>query len=101
MDHAESWELLGAFALNACDEEELAALNTHLIVCDDCAQDASRLREIAGWLGPATEDSTSEPVGRDHTRLPPHNLRAKILGAVLGPEMETTEPLAPPGERIS
>jgi hypothetical protein len=43
-------ELLGAWALDACDDDELASVEEHLLDCDECAVQARRLRSAASWL---------------------------------------------------
>ena len=42
--------LLGAWALSACPRREAAELERHLRVCPECAEEANRLRDAAGWL---------------------------------------------------
>lgn len=48
--HAEALELLGAWAVDACDGAEAAMVEAHLAACDACAAQARRLRSAAGWL---------------------------------------------------
>ncbi|MBO0870188.1 MAG: zf-HC2 domain-containing protein, partial [Micromonosporaceae bacterium] len=48
--HTEMLELLGAWALDACEAEESAAVEAHLAGCEMCAAEARRLRSAAGWL---------------------------------------------------
>jgi hypothetical protein len=43
-------ELLGAWALDACDDVEQASVEEHLLDCDECAVQARRLRAAASWL---------------------------------------------------
>jgi hypothetical protein len=78
VEHDQANKLLGAYALDACDETETNALNIHLSVCVECATDAERLREAAGWLG--TSEATP-PRGR---------LRLIVLDAIA-----ESDPLAP------
>jgi len=49
--HAGISDLLGAWALDGCDDAEAAAVRAHLGECADCAARARRLRSAAGWLG--------------------------------------------------
>ncbi|MFC8451625.1 zf-HC2 domain-containing protein [Kitasatospora sp. NPDC057223] len=42
--------LLGAWALGACPRREAAELERHLRICPECAEEATRLRDAAGWL---------------------------------------------------
>jgi len=51
VDDATARELLGAYALDACDDDESAAVEAFLERDDDAAGDARRLRETAAWLG--------------------------------------------------
>lgn len=67
VDHASASELLGAYALHACDDEECQAVEAHLSGCADCTDDASRLKELAGWIG------VSEAI------TPAENLRSLVL----------------------
>ncbi|MFJ6385169.1 zf-HC2 domain-containing protein [Kitasatospora sp. NPDC092039] len=59
--------LLGAWALGACPAREAAELEQHLRGCRECAEEASRLREAAGWL------SLDEPLDQ------PGPLRQQVL----------------------
>lgn len=52
--HAVVAEMLGAWALDACDDAESAAIEAHLRQCPECAAQARQLRSAASWLG--TED---------------------------------------------
>ncbi|WP_049658189.1 zf-HC2 domain-containing protein, partial [Kitasatospora sp. MY 5-36] len=59
--------LLGAWALGACPAREAAELEQHLRDCRECAEEAARLREAAGWL------SLDEPLDQ------PGSLRQQVL----------------------
>lgn len=59
--------LLGAWALGACPPAEAAELELHLRVCPECAEEAARLREAAGWL------AADEPLDQ------PGSLRQQVL----------------------
>ena len=48
--HAVISELLGAWALDACDDAEMASVEQHLLDCAECAAQARRLRAAASWL---------------------------------------------------
>lgn len=72
MNHDEIAELLGAYALDAVDGDERAAVEAHLEVCPRCRAEVEEHREVAGLLaqggGPAPEgvwgriaDSLEEP----------------------------------------
>jgi anti-sigma factor RsiW len=51
VDHAHVSQLLGAYALDACDDAEYQAVEAHLAECPECAEEAGRLKELAGWIG--------------------------------------------------
>ncbi|MDH6706403.1 hypothetical protein P3T27_003126 [Kitasatospora sp. MAA19] len=59
--------LLGAWALGACPSREAAELERHLRACPECAEEAARLREAAGWL------ALDEPLDQ------PGSLRQQVL----------------------
>jgi uncharacterized protein (TIGR03083 family) len=48
--HTEVSELLGAWALDACDHAEQVSVEAHLLDCAECAVQARRLRAAASWL---------------------------------------------------
>ncbi|MGN9906980.1 zf-HC2 domain-containing protein [Phytohabitans sp. LJ34] len=48
--HDEVLDLIGAWALDACDPDEAAGVDAHLSGCATCAAEARRLRAAAGWL---------------------------------------------------
>ena len=52
-DHAS--ELLGAYALDAVDDDELTELEEHLVSCPRCRAELDGLREAAGALGNTVE----------------------------------------------
>src|SRR5262249_30345087 len=49
--HADISDMLGAWALDGCNDTEAAAVQAHLEECADCAAQARRLRSAVGWLG--------------------------------------------------
>ncbi|MFE5582693.1 zf-HC2 domain-containing protein [Kitasatospora sp. NPDC056531] len=59
--------LLGAWALAACPPREAAELEQHLRDCPECAREAARLRDAAGWL------ALDEPLDQ------PGSLRQQVL----------------------
>ena len=73
MEHAAASELLGAYALDACEEGEATAVEAHISVCPPCRSEAELLKNLAGWLG------VSEAT------LPSARLRSRLLQ-----EAETT-----------
>jgi uncharacterized protein (TIGR03083 family) len=69
-------DLVGAYALDACEPEEAAAMDVYVADHEEAAAKAERLRVVAAWLGAA---------GALH---PPAGLRDQLLAAA-------TEPVAP------
>jgi len=62
-------DLLGAWALDVCGDDEAATVEAHLGQCDECASEAARLRAATGWLGV------------DRVIAPPLTLRRSVLDA--------------------
>lgn len=69
MDHDRAGELLGAFVLDACDQDEAEQLRVHLQTCVECRDEIDRLGVVAGLIGA----SDLEP--------PPPHLREAVLNA--------------------
>jgi len=67
--HADVSDMLGAWALDGCNDTEAAAIQAHLGECADCAAQAERLRSAAGW------------VGLDRAQPAPEKLRRSVLAA--------------------
>ncbi len=57
MSHAEASELLGAFALDAVDADEAAAVEAHLEVCPRCRDELRSHREVVGLLAYAGQEA--------------------------------------------
>ena len=72
-------DLVGAYALDACEPEEAAAIDAYIAEHADAAAEAERLRDAAAWLG---------AVGALN---PPVALRDRLLAAVA----ERPDPLPP------
>ena len=53
LDATDVEELLGAFALDACEPDEVAAIEEHLAGDPVLAREAERLRNAAVWIGAA------------------------------------------------
>ena len=51
LSHDAVQELLGAYALDACEPGESVAIEAHLDECEVCAEEAFLLSDVAGWLG--------------------------------------------------
>jgi hypothetical protein len=74
--HADISDMLGAWALDGCNDTEAAAVRAHLGECADCAAQARRLRSAAGWLGvdrmqPAPEELRRSVLAAARARRPP------------------------------
>ena len=54
MTHVEIEELLGAYALDAVDEDERREVEEHLATCPRCRGEVAAHREVAAMLGNAT-----------------------------------------------
>jgi hypothetical protein len=48
---SEFQDLVGAYALDACEPEEAAAIDAYVATHADAAAEAERLRDAAAWLG--------------------------------------------------
>jgi Anti-sigma-K factor rskA/Putative zinc-finger len=57
MNHDEVAELLGAFALDAVDGQDKAAVRQHLIECHQCQAELADFHEVAGLLANAGGDA--------------------------------------------
>jgi uncharacterized protein (TIGR03083 family) len=68
-DPRELDELLGAYALDACEPDEAGAVEAYLARSADAATEVARLRDAAAWVG-ATE-----------ALVPPPTLRGSVLAA--------------------
>ena len=55
MSHDEAGELLGAYALDAVDGDELTALEVHLATCPRCRAELDGLHEVAAAMGNSVE----------------------------------------------
>lgn len=57
MDHAQAAELLGAYALDAVEPDEAAAIEEHLETCPRCRDELRGHREVVGLLANAGEEA--------------------------------------------
>ena len=85
MSHDEASELLGAYALDAVDGEELTELEAHLVTCPRCRAELDGLREVAAAIG-----NTVEPL--------PEGLWSSIVSRL--PERHDEDAEAPPMPRL-
>ena len=76
---SEFQDLVGAYALDACDPEEAVAIDSFIAEHADAAAEAERLRDVAAWLGAAGALN------------PPVRLRDRVLAAAV----ERLDPLPP------
>ena len=65
--HREVRDLLGAWAVGACDEDETALVEAHIAACPLCAGEAERLRAAADVLAAS------------RTETPPRGVRLSLL----------------------
>jgi uncharacterized protein (TIGR03083 family) len=81
LSDAQVEELLGAYALDALDPDELAAVEAVLTRRPDLALEAARLCRVAAWLG-ATEAAE-----------PPNRMRASVVDAALARRRGRADPV--------
>jgi anti-sigma factor ChrR (cupin superfamily) len=68
VDHDGASELLGVYAIDACDESEAAEVRAHVSTCELCTREVAVLENLAGWLGASEAASPSA------------ELRSRVLG---------------------
>lgn len=81
LTHAAASSALGAYALDALDDDEAVLLEVHVAGCAQCADELASLRHAAGWLG------------TDLAEEPPVPLRSRVLPGIATADRP---PLAPP-----
>jgi len=81
MNHVEIQELLGAFAIDAVDADEVAEIEAHLVTCPRCRAEVAELREVAAMLGHAGGDAPDGVWDNIAAALtgPPPPLRLEVL----------------------
>ena len=77
LNHQEIEELLGAYALDAVDPDEVAAVERHLVDCPRCRAAVDAARELAGSLGTAAAAADGD--------VAPPELWGGIAGSPAGP----------------
>src|SRR3954470_10482538 len=82
--HHEIEDLLGAYVLDACEPDEVAAVEAHLLTCDACVAEATEFRTVVELLGTVE----AEP--------PPVPVAAALLAAATRPRRPAPAP-PPPG----
>jgi len=81
LSDAEVEELLGVYALDACEPDEAAAIEAVLARRPDLAREAERLARAAAWIG-ATEATP-----------PPPRMRIDVLAAAAARRQGTNDPV--------
>jgi anti-sigma factor RsiW len=71
MNHDDVAELLGAYALDAVDPDEAAAIQAHVDECPRCAAELAQLHEVAALLANAGSDASVELWDKIAARLDP------------------------------
>ena len=74
MTHEELQELLGAYAIDAVDPDEVALVDAHLAECPRCRAEVADLREVAALLGQSGADAPEgvwERIAASLTEVPP------------------------------
>ena len=89
MGHAEASELLGAHALDACEEHEAAAVEAHVAACPLCREEAAALRQAAGWL--STIEGQPPPPGLGAAILDQARNRRRATGVAAEARAEPPE----------
>jgi anti-sigma-K factor RskA len=72
MSHDDASELLGAYALDAVDGEELTELEAHLSACPRCRSELDSFREVAAGIGNSVEPVPEGLWSTIASRLPEH-----------------------------
>jgi anti-sigma-K factor RskA len=70
MSHDEASDLLGAYALDAVDGDELTALEEHLETCPRCRAELDSLRDVAAAMGNSVEPLPEGLWSQIASRLP-------------------------------
>jgi anti-sigma factor RsiW len=89
MSHDEAGELLGAYALDAVDSDELTELEEHLDTCPRCRAELDSMREVAAAMGNSVEPLPDGLWSQIASRLPERQE---------GEEPPPMPPLARPGD---
>jgi hypothetical protein len=87
MTHDEIADLLGAYALDAVDADERAAVEAHLATCARCRAEVAEHREVASLLAHEGGDA-------------PDGLWSRIAGSLEAPPPELRLQAVPPGRSV-
>ena len=89
MNHDEVAELLGAYALDAVDADEAAAIEAHAAGCPRCAAELSQHREVAALLantgGHASAELWDQIAERLEYPVEPPPIDRVLAAALAGP----------------
>jgi anti-sigma factor RsiW len=98
MSHDEANELLGAYALDAVDGEELHELEAHVETCPRCRAELDTLREVAGAIGHSVEPLPDGLWSGIVSRLPerPGEGESPPMPRLVTPTPEPSEAPVPP-----
>ncbi len=89
MSHAELEELLGAYALDAVDRDEVLALEAHIPTCPKCSAELAAHREVAGlfaYSGQKAPDGLWDRITASMQETPPELRLDRIRPSMVTPE---------------
>jgi anti-sigma-K factor RskA len=78
-EHDALHELSGLYAMGALDQRDRAMFEAHLLTCQECRREVDSFVPIVAGLGSAVPEI-----------VPPHTLRARVLGAITGGRISET-----------
>ena len=100
LNHPKIMELLGAYALDAVDDEEKQAIESHLDECVQCRREVAEHREVAGMLAvgwlPAPEGLWDRIAGSLEEAPPPLRMPADARRTADSPPALGPPPDSPP-----
>ncbi len=100
LNHSEIVELLGAYVLDAVDDDERDAITRHLDDCGQCRREVAEHREVAGMLAsgwlPAPEGVWDRIAGALEEPPPPLRMPAGEARPSGAPAASATPPTTPP-----
>lgn len=96
-------ELLGAYALDAVDDDEREEIELHLLECPRCRAEVAEHREVASFLSqtgqPAPEGVWDRIVAELSPEAPPLRLTVAPVGGTDAPS-DVVVPMAPPRPQV-
>jgi anti-sigma-K factor RskA len=103
MSHEEASELLGAFALDAVEDDDHAQLEEHLATCPRCRAELDGLREVAASMGNSVEPLPDGLWSNIASRLPPRQDEEPppMPQLVLEPRQPVEQPKRPGPTRVA